>query len=51
MFYLIGFYGSRNRKIHAAYQFFLYTLLGSLLLLFALIGLSLNAGSSNYLVI
>jgi len=32
MFFLIGFYGGRNRKIHAAYQFFLYTLAGSLLL-------------------
>jgi len=32
MFFLIGFYGGRNRKIQAAYQFFLYTLAGSLLL-------------------
>lgn len=32
MFFLIGFYGGRNRKIHAAYQFFLYTLFGSLFL-------------------
>ena len=37
MYLLIGFYGSRNRKIHAAYQFFLYTLIGSLFLLLALI--------------
>ena len=27
MFIIIGVWGSRERKIHAAYQFFLYTLL------------------------
>jgi len=30
MFFLIGIYGGRNRKVHAAYEFFLYTLIGSL---------------------
>ena len=29
MFIIIGVYGSRERKIRAAYMFFLYTLLGS----------------------
>ncbi len=33
IFALIGVFGSRSRKIKAAYQFFLYTLLGSLLML------------------
>jgi len=37
MFFLIGFYGGRNRKIHAAYQFFLYTLVGSLFLFLVLV--------------
>jgi NADH:ubiquinone oxidoreductase subunit 4 (subunit M) len=31
MFIIIGVWGSRQRKIKAAYQFFLYTLMGSLL--------------------
>src|SRR5947209_6332151 len=30
MFLVIGVWGSRERKIHAAYYFFLFTLLGSL---------------------
>ena len=30
MFIIIGVWGSRQRKIHAAYQFFFYTLLGSI---------------------
>src|ERR1700745_772590 len=33
MFLIIGIWGSRERKIHAAYQFFLYTFLGSVLML------------------
>ena len=37
MFFLIGFYGGLNRKIKAAYSFFLFTLLGSLLLFLALL--------------
>jgi NADH-quinone oxidoreductase subunit M len=37
MFFLIAFWGSRNRKIHAAYQFFMYTLIGSLFLLLSII--------------
>lgn len=33
MFLIIGVWGSRSRKIHAAYQFFMYTLFGSVLML------------------
>lgn len=51
MFLLIAFYGGRNRKIHAAYQFFLYTLFGSLLLLLALIVLYLECGTTDYQVL
>ena len=29
MFFLIGYFGSRNKKLSALYQFFLYTLFGS----------------------
>lgn len=42
---------SRNRKIYAAYQFFLYTQIGSLFLLLALIILYLEAGTSDYLTL
>lgn len=37
MFVLIGVWGSRQRKIHAVYQLFFYTLLGSLLMLLGIL--------------
>ena len=37
MFLIIGVWGSRERKIRAAYQFFLYTLIGSLFMLLAIL--------------
>lgn len=51
MFLIIGIWGSRERKIHAAYQFFLYTLLGSLLMLLGIIYLYIEKGSGNLLVL
>ena len=47
MFLLIGIWGSRNRKIHAAYQFFLYTLLGSVIMLLGILYIYINVGSLN----
>jgi proton-translocating NADH-quinone oxidoreductase chain M len=37
MYLLLGIWGLRPRKIHAAYQFFLYTFVGSLFMLLAII--------------
>jgi NADH-ubiquinone oxidoreductase chain 4 len=37
MFILIGVWGSRQRKIHAVYQLFFYTLFGSLLMLLGIL--------------
>ena len=37
MILLIGIWGSRSRKIKAAYQFFIYTMIGSFFLLIAII--------------
>lgn len=51
MFLVIGIWGSRERKIRAAYQFFLYTFLGSVLMLIALLALYLEAGSLDYRVL
>ncbi|EYC52036.1 NADH:ubiquinone oxidoreductase subunit M [Hylemonella gracilis str. Niagara R] len=45
MYLIIGIWGGPN-KIYAAFKFFLYTLLGSLLLLLALIFLYLKSGGS-----
>lgn len=47
MFLIIGIWGSRNRKIRAAYQFFLYTLVGSLFMLVGLIYIYLLTGTTD----
>nr|QUQ05893.1 NADH dehydrogenase subunit 4 [Neoconidiobolus thromboides] len=51
MFLIIGIYGSRERKIYAAYQFFLITLLGSLLMLMAIIILYSQIGVTDYQIL
>lgn len=51
MFLIIGIWGSRQRKIHASYQFFLYTLLGSLLMLIAIIYIYVVVGTSDLSVV
>ncbi len=45
MFIIIGVWGGRNR-VYAAFKFFLYTLLGSLLTLVAIVYLYLKSGGS-----
>jgi len=47
MFILIGVFGSRVNKIEASYRFFLYTLIGSLILLLAIIILLSKYGTTN----
>lgn len=47
MFLIIGIWGSRDRKIHAAYQFFLYTLFGSVIMLLGIIYIYINVGTLN----
>jgi NADH-ubiquinone oxidoreductase chain 4 len=51
MFILIGVWGSRERRIKAAYYFFLYTLFGSLFMLFGILYLYFIIGSTNYFVL
>jgi NADH-quinone oxidoreductase subunit M len=48
MIYLIGFWGTRERRIKASYYFFLYTVGGSLLMLYALILIYFESGSTNF---
>lgn len=48
MFLIIGIWGSRQRKIHASYQFFLYTFFGSIFMLLSIIIIYLHIGSTNY---
>jgi NADH-quinone oxidoreductase subunit M len=46
MFLIIGIWGGKNR-LYAAFKFFLYTLLGSLLLLAALVYMYVEAGTTD----
>jgi NADH-ubiquinone oxidoreductase chain 4 len=48
MFFLIGYYGSRNKKLSALYQFFIYTLLGSLFLFISIVLLYFVTGTTEY---
>jgi len=47
MFIIIGVWGSRQRKIHAAYQLFFFTLLGSILMLIGIIVIYSQIGSTD----
>lgn len=47
MFLIVGIWGSRERKIRAAYQFFLYTLLGSFFMLMGLSYIYTVAGTTD----
>nr|YP_010338880.1 NADH dehydrogenase subunit 4 [Bangia atropurpurea]UNJ18847.1 NADH dehydrogenase subunit 4 [Bangia atropurpurea] len=47
MFLIIGIWGSRPRKIRAAYQFFIYTLAGSLLMLLAILIIYFQQGTTD----
>lgn len=48
MFLIIGLWGSVNRKIYASILFFLFTLMGSLALLFIILILFYDFGSFNF---
>lgn len=47
MFIMIGVWGSRQRKIHAVYQFFFFTLVGSLLMLLGIMLVYSNIQSTD----
>lgn len=51
MFFIIGIWGSRDRKVHAVFQFLLYTLVGSIFLYIAIFYLWLNYNSVDYLLL
>lgn len=48
MYLIIGIWGSRERKVLAAYYFFLYTLLGSALMLVSIAYIFWQVGSTDY---
>jgi NADH-quinone oxidoreductase subunit M len=50
MFLIIGIWGGQ-RRIYAAFKFFLYTLVGSVLMLLAIIAMYLKGGTTDMIVI
>ena len=48
MFLIIGVWGSREEKVRAAYYFFFYTLIGSLLMLLSIFKIYALTGTTNY---
>lgn len=48
MYLIVGVWGSRERKIRAAYFFFLYTLLGSVLMLLSILYIYYQVGTTDY---
>jgi proton-translocating NADH-quinone oxidoreductase chain M len=51
MFLIVGIWGSRERKILAAYYFFLYTLLGSVVMLLSILYIYYQVGTTDYEVL
>jgi len=51
MFLIVGIWGSRERKIRAAYQFFVYTLVGSVLMLLAILYIYFQTGTTDVQVL
>lgn len=51
MFFLIGIWGSRRRRIKANYYFVLYTLFGSIFMLFGILLTIFEAGSTSFEII
>ena len=48
MYLIVGVWGSRERKIRAAYFFFLYTLLGSVLMLLSILYIYYQIGTTSF---
>lgn len=48
MFLLIGIWGSRNRKITASYQLFIYTLFGSIFVFICIFDILLSKGNLSF---
>ena len=51
MYLIVGTWGSRERKIRAAYFFFIYTLLGYVLMLLSILYIFYQVGTTNYEVL
>ena len=48
MFLIVGVWGSRERKMLASYYFFLYTLIGSVVMLLSILYIYIQVGTTDY---
>lgn len=51
MFFVVGIYGSRKRRVRASYLLFLYTLLSSLFMFLAILYLFFLTGTTDLLLL
>ena len=51
MYFIVGFFGSRARKIRASYLLFIYTLISSILMFLSILFLFFKTGSTSYVVL
>ena len=51
IFLIVGIWGSRRRRIRASYMLFLYTLLGSVLMLLAILVIYFQVGTTDYQIL
>jgi NADH-quinone oxidoreductase subunit M len=51
LFIIIGCFGSRQRRIHASFQLFFYTLIGSFFMLFNIFYIFLQKGSTDFFIL
>ena len=51
MFFIIGVWGSRERRIRASFSFFIYTLFGSIFLFFSMLILYYDLGTTSFSIL
>lgn len=51
MYLIIGFYGSRERRIRSSYMLFLYTLISSIVMFVSILFIFFKYGTTDYLIL
>jgi NADH-quinone oxidoreductase subunit M len=51
MFFLIGSWGSRSRRIKASFYFFIYTLIGSIFMFFSILIIYFETGTTSIILL
>lgn len=51
MYLVIGFYGSRERRIRSSYMLFLYTLISSIIMFVSILFIFFKYGTTDYILL